>query len=275
MLIVNLNQTDTAVKHQELYQVDAFASELFSGNPAGVCILEKWLPDRLMQSVAAENNLAETAFAVPAKEGYEIRWFTPETEVALCGHATLATAHVLFTTRHPDLDAIRFQSRERGVLEVSKTGGWLVLDFPSDVIEEAGLPEGLAEALGGSPKGCWKGQTDYMVVYDTEEEIRALSPNIHLLNQIPVRGVIVTSPGRQQDFVSRFFAPRCGVPEDPVTGSAHTTLIPFWAKRLGKNRLDAAQLSPRGGFLRCEFLGDRVKIAGRAVTYMKAELYLP
>lgn len=228
-----------------------------------------------MQSIAAENNLAETAFAVPKGEGYEIRWFTPETEVALCGHATLATAHVLFTTRHADLDTIRFQSRERGVLEVSKTGGRLVLDFPSDPIEETPIPEGLAEALGGAPKGCWKGQTDYMVVYDTEEEIRALRPNLHLLNQIPVRGVIVTSPGREVDFVSRFFAPRCGVPEDPVTGSAHTTLTPYWAETLGKNTLSAAQLSPRGGELRCELQGDRVKIAGKAVTYMKAELYLP
>jgi PhzF family phenazine biosynthesis protein len=263
------------LKNQELYQVDAFASELFSGNPAGVCILEKWLPDHLMQSVAAENNLAETAFAVPSSDSYEIRWFTPETEVALCGHATLATAHVLFTTRHPDLVSIRFQSRERGELEVSKTGGWLVLDFPSDSPGEVEMSEGLAAALGGAPKGCWKGQTDYMVVYDTEEEIRTLRPNLHLLNQIPVRGVIVTSPGRQHDFVSRFFAPRCGVPEDPVTGSAHTTLTPYWAKTLGKNTLSAAQLSSRGGVLRCELLGDRVKIAGKAVTYMKAELYLP
>ncbi|MFZ9010540.1 MAG: PhzF family phenazine biosynthesis protein [Anaerohalosphaeraceae bacterium] len=263
------------MKTQVLYQVDAFASELFSGNPAGVCILEKWLPDNIMQSVAAENNLAETAFAVPTAHGYEIRWFTPETEVALCGHATLATAHVLFNTRHPALNSIRFQSRERGILEVAKSDGWLVLNFPSDTLEEVEMPKGLAGALGGTPKACWKGLTDYMVVYETEEEIRTLSPNYHLLNQIPVRGVIVTSPGRDHDFVSRFFAPRCGVPEDPVTGSAHTTLIPYWGGKLGKTRLSAAQLSSRGGILRCELLGDRVKIAGKAITYMKAELYLP
>ena len=258
-----------------MYQVDAFASELFSGNPAAVCILENWLPDSIMQSVAGENNLAETAFAVRTGDGYEIRWFTPETEVALCGHATLATAHILFATRDPGLKSIRFHTRERGWLEVAKSGDWLVLDFPSDPPEETGMPEGLANALGGTPKSCWKGLTDYMVVYDTEEEIRALSPNYHLLNQVQARGVIATSPGRDCDFVSRFFAPRCGVPEDPVTGSAHTTLTPYWARTLGKTRLDAAQLSPRGGVLRCEFLGDRVKIAGKAVTYMKAEVYLP
>jgi PhzF family phenazine biosynthesis protein len=263
------------LKNQELYQVDAFASELFSGNPAGVCILEKWLPDHLMQSVAAENNLAETAFAVPSAEDYEIRWFTPETEVALCGHATLATAHVLFNILDPVPDSIRFQSRQRGMLEVSKSGDWLVLDFPSDPPGEVEMPEGLAAALGGTPQSCWKGLTDYMVVYGTEEEIRKLSPNFHLLNQIPARGVIATSPGREFDFVSRFFAPLCGVPEDPVTGSAHTTLTPYWARILGKTRLNAAQLSSREGMLRCELLGDRVKIAGRAITYMKAELYLP
>jgi PhzF family phenazine biosynthesis protein len=263
------------MKTQELYQVDAFSSELFSGNPAAVCVLETWLPENIMQSVAAENNLAETAFAVPADDGYEIRWFTPETEVALCGHATLATAHVLFATRDRELDCIRFQSRERGSLEVSKADDLLVLDFPADPIEESEMPQGMAEALGGTPKGCWKGLTDYMVVYGTEEEIRALDPNFHLLNQIPVRGVIVTSPGKDHDFVSRFFAPRCGVPEDPVTGSAHTTLTPYWVKVFGKTRLNAAQLSSRRGTLRCELVGDRVKIAGRAITYLKGVIHLP
>jgi len=263
------------MKTQEMYQVDAFASELFAGNPAAVCILAKWLPDAIMQSIAAENNLAETAFAVPAAEGYEIRWFTPETEVALCGHATLATAHVLFTTRERGESHLRFQSRQRGMLEVSKSGDWLVLDFPSDPTEAIEMPRELVSALGGTPRSCWKGLTDYMVVYDTEAEIRALNPNYHLLNGIPVRGVIATAPGREYDFVSRFFAPNCGVPEDPVTGSAHTTLTPYWAQKLGKTRLKAAQRSPRGGVLRCELAGDRVKIAGQAVTYMKAEVYLP
>ena len=263
------------MKTQELYQVDAFASELFRGNPAAVCILDSWLPEETMQAIAGENNLAETAFAVPKGEGYEIRWFTPETEVALCGHATLATAHVLFASLDPSVSRLRFESRERGELVVSKSDGWLVLDFPADTLREIEMPDRLARALGGTPKGCWKGLTDYMVVFDTEEEIRALTPNYHLLDQIPVRGVIVTSPGRDQDFVSRFFAPRCGVPEDPVTGSAHTTLTPYWAKKLGKTRLEASQLSSRGGILRCELRGDRVKIAGKAITYMKAEIYLP
>ena len=260
---------------QVMYQVDAFASELFSGNPAAVCIMDAWMPEELMQSIAAENNLAETAFAVPSTDGYEIRWFTPETEVALCGHATLATAHVLFTTLDQRLSRIRFQSRQRGILEVSKAGDWLVLDFPSDPPSQIEMPEGLQSALGGMPKSCWKGLTDYMVVYETAEEIRALKPNFHLLNKIPVRGVIATSPGGNFDFVSRFFAPRCGVPEDPVTGSAHTTLTPYWARVLGKTGLNAAQLSSRGGTLRCELTGDRVKLAGKAITYMKAELYLP
>jgi PhzF family phenazine biosynthesis protein len=263
------------MRTQELYQVDAFASGLFAGNPAAVCILEKWWPDELMQSVAAENNLAETAFAVPTAEGYEIRWFTPETEVALCGHATLATAHVLFNTREARTSGIRFQSRERGTLEVTRSEGWLVLDFPADPPKAIEMPEGLREALGGNPTSCWKGQTDYMVVYDTEKEIRELHPNFHLLDRIPARGIIATSRGETVDFVSRFFAPNCGIPEDPVTGSAHTTLTPYWAGVLQKTKLTAMQLSPRGGVLRCEFLGDRIKIAGKAITYMKAEIYLP
>ena len=261
--------------HLDIYQIDAFTDKLFGGNPAAVCPLISWLSEEEMQNIAMENNLAETAFAVPVAEGYEIRWFTPETEVALCGHATLATAHVLFTTRDRDESHLRFQSRQRGMLEVSKSEDWLVLDFPSDPIEAIEMPQGLVSALGGTPRSCWKGLTDYMVVYDTEAEIRALNPNYHLLNEIPVRGVIATAPGREYDFVSRFFAPNCGVPEDPVTGSAHTTLTPYWAQKLGRTKLKAAQISPRGGILKCELQGDRVKIAGKAVTYMKAEVYLP
>ena len=260
---------------QEMYQVDAFASELFKGNPAAVCIRKQWLPDEVMQAVASENNLAETAFAVPEAGGYGIRWFTPETEVALCGHATLATAHILFNTLEPEASRISFLSRQRGILEVSRSGDWLVLDFPEDTIASVEMPDLLKEALGGNPRSCWKGLTDYMVVYDTEKEIRDLKPNYHMLDQIPVRGVIATSRGNTQDFVSRFFAPNCGVPEDPVTGSAHTTLTPYWAKNLQKKELSASQLSPRGGLLRCEMAGDRVKIAGQAITYMKAEIYLP
>jgi PhzF family phenazine biosynthesis protein len=263
------------MRSQQLYQVDAFASELFAGNPAAVCILEDWLPDATMQAVAAENNLAETAFAVPVEGGYAIRWFTPETEVALCGHATLATAFILFGDRESSSDILRFESRERGVLEVRRSGDWLVLDFPADTLEPIDIPKGISEALGAVPSACFKGLTDYMVVFDTEQEVRMLQPNFHLLDQIPARGVIATSPGEECDFVSRFFAPRCGIPEDPVTGSAHTSLTPYWAGKLKKTRMRAAQLSSRGGDLRCELRGDRVLIGGRAILYMKAEIFLP
>ena len=228
-----------------------------------------------MQAIAAENNLAETAFAVLSTNGYEIRWFTPEEEVALCGHATLATAFVLFMGAESGSELIHFQTRERGELQVSRSGDLLILDFPADTMAEAELPDGLVESLGATPTACWKGLTDYMVVFDSEEQVRQLRPNYFLMDRIPVRGIIATAPGEEQDFVSRFFAPRCGIPEDPVTGSAHTTLTPYWARILGKSVLEAAQLSPRGGYLRCELEGDRVKIAGEAVLYMKAEIYLP
>lgn len=263
------------MKTLQLFQVDAFASELFSGNPAAVCIMEQWLPEPVMQAVAAENNLAETAFAVPEEGGYGIRWFTPETEVALCGHATLATAFVLFGDRESGSDEIRFQSRERGTLEVRRSGDWLVLDFPVDKVEAIDIPKGIVEALGAVPQSCFKGQTDYMLVFESEKDVRMLQPNFHLLDQIPVRGIIATSPGKECDFVSRFFAPRCGIPEDPVTGSAHTTLTPYWSGKLNKTRMKAAQLSSRGGTLRCELHGDRVLIGGRAILYMKAEIFLP
>ncbi|MBC2838339.1 PhzF family phenazine biosynthesis protein [Robiginitalea sp. SC105] len=263
------------MKKQEIFQVDAFAGELFRGNPAAVCILDSWLPDDLMQSVAAENNLSETAFAVPANDGYEIRWFTPVTEVALCGHATLATAHVLFCELPPFGDLLRFFSRERGKLTVTRDGDWLVLDFPSDPPRPAKLPVGMTEAIGQEPLECMKGTTDYMLVYPDQHTIENLRPDFGLLGQIPARGVIVTAPGREVDFVSRFFAPQSGVDEDPVTGSAHTVLVPYWSGRLKKNTLTARQLSRRGGELRCESQDDRVAICGQAQTYLKGHIYLP
>ncbi|WP_088340094.1 PhzF family phenazine biosynthesis protein [Robiginitalea sediminis] len=264
------------MKTQEIYQVDAFASELFRGNPAAVCILEQWLPVSLMQAIASENNLSETAFAVPEGEStYAIRWFTPENEVALCGHATLATAHVLFETREPQAQELRFQSRERGALRVRRKGEWLELDFPAERPREAKMPQGLAAALGKMPDACYKGLTDYMLVYPDQETIESLDPDHYSLGKIDCRGVIVTAPGVEADFVSRFFAPRCGVPEDPVTGSAHTLLIPYWSEELGKETLLARQLSRRGGELQCQDRGQRVGIAGRAITYMKGEIYLP
>ncbi len=260
---------------QIMYQADAFASELFSGNPAAVCILDTWLPEELMQSIAMENNLAETAFAVEVSDGFEIRWFTPETEVALCGHATLATAHILFETGRVSSDHIQFTSRERGLLHVSRYSDWLVLDFPTDPPVAVELPVGLTEAIGARPEACFLGQTDYLLIYSDQGEVDALNPDFFKLNQIDCRGVIASAPGEEVDFVSRFFAPRCGVSEDPVTGSAHTVLIPYWSERLKKTRMMAHQRSVRGGMLRCEYHGDRVHIGGQAVTYMKAELYLP
>ncbi|MDG1571376.1 PhzF family phenazine biosynthesis protein [Robiginitalea sp. M366] len=263
------------MKTLELYQVDAFAPEPFTGNPAAVCILDTWLPDSLMQAIAAENNLAETAFAVPQADGYAIRWFTPAVEVALCGHATLATAHVLFQTRETATSEITFHSRERGPLTVSRDAEWLVLDFPADVPAEAALPEGLAAAMGAEPQACLKGLTDYMLVYHNQAAIDALDPNFFALKSFQVRGIIATAPGEAVDFVSRFFAPAAGIDEDPVTGSAHTMLIPYWADRLGKTTLSAQQRSPRGGMLRYAYNSPRVHIGGQAITYLKGEIYLP
>ena len=263
------------MKKQEMFQVDAFASELFRGNPAAVCILDKWLPEKLMQAIAAENNLAETAFAVPASDEYEIRWFTPLTEVALCGHATLATAHIIFNTIGRDSHQIRFKSRERGMLTVGREGDWLTLDFPAETPEELEMPQTLKEAVGGNPISCFLGRTDYMLVYDKQKDIEELRPNFHQLSLVEARGVIATAPGTTEDFVSRFFAPQCGINEDPVTGSAHTLLSPYWAGRLGKNELTARQLSRREGFLKCEVNGSRVLISGKATTYLKGEIQLP
>lgn len=263
------------IRTQVMYQVDAFASELFSGNPAAVCILDTWLSEELMQTIAAENNLSETAFAVAVSQGYEIRWFTPEREVALCGHATLATAHVLFETGEVKNEKIQFSSRQRGLLQVSRDADWLVLDFPADPPVAVELPDGLADAIGATPEACFLGQTDYLIIFSDQEVVDSLTPDFFKLNQLDCRGVIASAPGAEVDFVSRFFAPRCGVPEDPVTGSAHTLLIPYWHGRLKKTRMMAHQRSARGGMLRCQYQGDRVHIAGQAVTYMKAEIYLP
>jgi PhzF family phenazine biosynthesis protein len=250
-----------------LYQVDAFADRLFGGNPAAVCPLESWPPDELLQQIAAENNLAETAFYVRQGGGFALRWFTPTVEVDLCGHATLASAFVVFTHEGFAGDTIEFSSRS-GTLRVRRDGDLLVLDFPADRVEPASVPQILIDALGREPIECYKGRTDYMVVYGVAEHVAALAPDLGDLATVPARGVIVTAPGHDVDFVSRFFAPQSGVPEDPVTGSAHTTLTPYWAARLGKTELSAVQLSKRRGRLRCRLAGDRVEIAGRAVPYL-------
>jgi len=255
-----------------IFQVDAFSDQLFKGNPAAVCPLNEWLPDELMQNIAQENNLAETAFIVPANEGYEIRWFTPTVEVDLCGHATLASAHVVFQELGHSGEKVEFYSPRSGPLTVTKRGDELVLDFPSDTISQIDVEPLHSSGLSKAPKAVYKGKTDYLFVYDTEAEIRALIPDFEALKIHPVRGVIVTAPGEKVDFVSRFFGPACGVNEDPVTGSAHTTLTPYWSSVTGKRTLKALQLSQRSGSLTCTLKGDRVEIAGKSVLYLRGEI---
>ena len=261
---------------QTIYQVDAFADTAFSGNPAAVCILDSWLADSTMQAIAMENNLSETAFLVKNDVGYDIRWFTPGIEVDLCGHATLASAFVIFEKIDRDADTISFFSPRSGDLAVSKTpDGRLELDFPKDTVREiASIPE-LDAAIGLKPLQTYKGKTDIMLVYENQDQIEGIRPNFKELANLDVRGVIVTAPGKDVDFVSRFFAPQSGVDEDPVTGSAHTTMIPYWAKRLKKNNLKARQLSSRGGTLFCKLSGDRVRIAGNAVLYLEGTIFIP
>ena len=256
-----------------MFQIDAFTEKLFGGNPAAVCILEEWLPENLMQTIAAENNLAETAFIVNIGGVYEIRWFTPVVEVDLCGHATLAAAHVVFSCLgHQDHEVI-FSSVRSGILKVKKHDTLLTLDFPADVFEKVHTPSVLTEALGIEPMETYKGKTDYMAVLPSEQNVIDLNPDFTKLNTLrDCRGIIVTAAGNTVDFVSRFFAPQSGINEDPVTGSAHTTLTPYWAKSFGKNELTAIQLSERKGHLWCKYHGDRVAISGHAVTYMHAEI---
>lgn len=256
-----------------IFQVDAFSEKLFGGNPAAVCPLEEWLPDSLMQQIAAENNLAETAFFVETESGFHIRWFTPAVEVDLCGHATLAAGHVLFHHLGYQNNEILFQSRS-GVLNVRKTGDLLTLDFPADELQSVEVPVLLKEALGVEPEECYKGKTDYMLVYPHQQVITDMKPDFQKLSGMECRGVIVTSPGIGCDFVSRFFAPQSGINEDPVTGSAHTSLTPYWAEKLNKTELSAIQLSPRKGHLTCKINGKRVEISGRCITYLIGESYL-
>jgi PhzF family phenazine biosynthesis protein len=256
-----------------LFQADAFANQLFTGNPAGVIPLDAWLPDAVMQQIAMENNLAETAFFVPFEDHFHIRWFTPVVEVDLCGHATMATAHVMFSHLGFQGQTLRFESRS-GVLQVESEGELLTLDFPEDEFHVVDHYPELIGSLNVKPLEILKGKTDYMVVVATQEEVVRLEPDLNLLARIPGRGVIVTAPGDEVDFVSRFFAPQSGIPEDPVTGSAHTTLTPYWAKELGKTELSAMQLSPRKGWLQCKLSNGRVRISGKAFTYLKGEIFL-
>lgn len=256
-----------------LYQIDAFAEKVFEGNPAVVIPLKNWLNDEVMQKIALENNLSETAFFIPVKAGFHIRWFTPLAEVDLCGHATLASAHVLFNHLNNTEKEISFQSRS-GILKVKKEGDLIILDFPASKISEFEVPENLKSAFNIQPKKCVKGRDDLMLIFDREEDILNLKPDFQKIIQSKTRGIIVTSKSEKYDFVSRFFAPAVGVNEDPVTGSAHTILIPFWSKELGKNEMIAKQVSSRGGVLYCKNSGERVEIGGKAVTYLIGEINL-
>jgi PhzF family phenazine biosynthesis protein len=254
-----------------LYQVDAFSNRPFAGNPAAICPLEKWLPDEVMQSIATENNLSETAFYVRDAARYDLRWFTPAVEVDLCGHATLAAACVILDIRRETADPRIVFRTKSGELAVERDGDSYALDFPSRPPQPCVVHPGLAEALGAAPKKVLAAR-DYLCVFETEEQVVALAPDMAKLAEMDRFAVIVTAPGRDCDFISRFFAPSAGVPEDPVTGSAHSTLIPYWAEQLGKTKLFARQRSRRGGELWCELRGDRVRIAGHAARYMQGAI---
>jgi len=257
----------------KIYQIDAFTDKIFSGNPAAVCPLDVWLSDNLLQKIASENNLAETAFYVKQGNQYQIRWFTPKVEVDLCGHATLAAAYVLFYHENHKDNLINFHSNRSGKLTVSKQNECLTLNFPSDILENIELSKDLTDGFDISPIQALKGKTDFVLVYETESQVQNLKPNLLQISMLGKRGVIVTAKGDKVDFVSRFFAPQSGIDEDPVTGSAHTTLTPFWAKKLGKNDLSAIQLSERKGYLQCKLLNERVEISGQAKLYLVGEIY--
>ena len=256
-----------------IFQIDAFASRSFAGNPAAVVILEEgWLAGELLQAIAAENNLSETAFVLTRSEPFPLRWFTPKVEVDLCGHATLASAHVLMRHYFPSCNEVKFTTRS-GVLSVARLGGQLAMDFPARPAEQVPVSQEIIAALGAKPIEAYLAR-DLLVIFSAESEVAALKPNFELVAALDAFAVIASARGDQMDFVSRFFAPRAGIPEDPVTGSAHCTLIPYWANQLGKNVLVATQLSTRGGQLTCVNKSGRVLIAGDTVEYLRGEIYV-
>lgn len=258
----------------KIYQVDAFTDKTFSGNPAAVCPLDEWISDELLQKIAMENNLAETAFYVLNGNEYEIRWFTPTIEVALCGHATLATAFVLFNYENHKENKILFNSRQSGQLIVTKEGEFLTLNFPTDTLEEIDISKELTDCFDIKPTKAYKGIRDYLLVFENKNQIKTIQPDLSEISKLDCGGMIVTAKGNTVDFVSRFFAPKLGINEDPVTGSAHTTLIPYWAKIYGKNHLTAIQLSKRSGYLKCRYLNERVEISGQAKIYLIGEIFV-
>ncbi len=252
------------------FQVDAFASRRFEGNPAAVCPLKEWLSDDLMQSIAAENNLSETAFFVPAQSGFHLRWFTPVAEVDFCGHATLASGHVLFDALDYEKQSVVFETRS-GEMTVERSGKLYVMNFPAQPPKPSSPPKALIEALGAKPTEVLAAD-DYLAVFESQAVVQSLAPDFARLGDLDLRGVIATAPGDDHDFVSRFFGPKLGIDEDPVTGSAHCELTPYWSKRLSKKQLRARQISRRGGDVLCEIAGDRVRLKGSAVTFMVGEI---
>ena len=256
----------------KIYQIDAFATKNFEGNPAAVVPLDHWISDKVMQKISEENNLSETAFFIRDKDDYHIRWFTPKKEVDLCGHATLASAFVIFKILKVETKEIRFKSLS-GTLFVKRIGDLLTLNFPSQEPQKCRTPKILIDALGVKPENCFLGQ-DYMAIYNNEDQVYKISPDFGKLNRLDLRGVIVTAPGRNYDFISRAFFPKYGILEDPVTGSAHTQLVPYWAKKFGKSKLKARQISERGGDLFCDYDGERVFISGYSKLYMSGEIDL-
>ncbi|PCJ17555.1 MAG: isomerase [SAR86 cluster bacterium] len=251
----------------DIYQIDAFANKVFEGNPAAICPLQEWLPDDVMQALAAENNLSETAFFVPNGDSYDLRWFTPGTEVDLCGHATLASAYTLFEILDYVGEEIRFNTKS-GVLTVARSGEYLRMNFPAQPPVPCETPSQIVEAFSQEPSECLK-FADVIAVFDSEEAVREADPDMVLLEQIDCRGIIITAQAKDYDFIARWFGPRTGISEDPVTGSAFTQLVPYWAERLNKTSFSAKQVSQRGGEVQCELDGDRVIIAGKAVKYMQ------
>jgi PhzF family phenazine biosynthesis protein len=253
-----------------LYQIDAFASKLFEGNPAAICPLDKWLPEDLMQHIAAENNLSETAFFVPKGNGFHIRWFTPVSEVDLCGHATLAAAYVLFHILGYEKDRIELDSKS-GILTVTKDQEWLVMNFPAQPPVPCDIPQEIVLAFKTAPAECLVAE-DFMAVFESEADVESAAPDFEQLKRLDWRGVIITAKSTRYDFVARFFAPKYGINEDPVTGSAYTQLAPYWASKIGPRKFSVKQMSSRGGELTCEMVDDRVFIAGKAVKFMEGKI---
>ncbi|HYW02459.1 MAG TPA: PhzF family phenazine biosynthesis protein [Gammaproteobacteria bacterium] len=258
----------------QIYQIDAFAARPFRGNPAAVCPLDRWPGDELMQAIAAENNLSETAFLVPRGTDFGLRWFTPTREVDLCGHATLASAWVVLHRLQPGRDRVTFHTRSGALAVEAAADGLLRMDFPELAMQPCEVPPGLSAALGCRPREVLAGM-DYMAVLESERQVRELAPDLRALAGLDRRGLIVTAPGERADFVSRFFAPGAGIDEDPVTGSAHCALAPFWAGRLGRAGLEGQQVSARGGTVLCTVGSGRVTLAGRCAFFLQGEIRLP